>query len=191
MTLGKIIIIMKIEEHVIECVKHETDINYFMLLLRQYVAERAMYVQTYNIVELGVRTGNSTISFLSGLTRANNGKLFSCDIDPCEHAISYINSANLSSRWEFTQIDSISYADLYKDTIDLVFIDTDHTYELTKKELEIWSPKLKNGGRIILHDTLSRPDGVGIAVKEFAEKNKDWKYYNIDVCCGLGIFDKP
>lgn len=181
---------MKIEDHLIECLKYESDINYLMLLIRQMVAERAMYVKNYIIVELGVRTGNSTISFLSGLERANNGELFSCDIDPCEHASNLMKSANLSKRWKFTQIDSLSFAELFENTIDLVFIDTDHTYELTKKELEIWSKKVKIGGRILLHDTLSRPEGVGLAVKEFKENNPSWKYYNIDVCCGLGIFDR-
>jgi predicted O-methyltransferase YrrM len=182
---------MTIEPLLMNLAHYETDINYFMLLLRQMVAERAMYCPNYNIVELGVRTGHSTISFLSGLKRANNGLLSSCDIESCQEAIDNVTSANLNSRWEFTQIDSLRFADIYDKNPNMVFIDTDHTYELTIKELNVWSSKLLHGGRILLHDTLSRPDGVGIAVKEFLRYNPTWKYYNIDVCCGLAVLDKP
>ena len=36
--------------------------------------------------------------------------------------------------------------------LDLVFIDAEHTYDSLKKDIETWSPKVKNGGIISGHD---------------------------------------
>ncbi len=35
---------------------------------------------------------------------------------------------------------------------DWIYIDTDHSYEVTKEELELWFPKVKQGGIIAGHD---------------------------------------
>jgi predicted O-methyltransferase YrrM len=59
---------------------------------------------------------------------------------------------------------------------DWIYIDTDHTYHTTKKELEIWSPKVKEGGIIAGHDFIVGywdglvRYGVMEAVYEFCSK---------------------
>jgi cephalosporin hydroxylase len=35
---------------------------------------------------------------------------------------------------------------------DVLFIDADHTYEGVKRDFELWSPLVKNGGCIVMHD---------------------------------------
>lgn len=49
--------------------------------------------------------------------------------------------------------DSVKAADFFgAGTFDLVFIDTSHEEEQTKREILAWSPKLKPGGLLCGHD---------------------------------------
>jgi hypothetical protein len=63
---------------------------------------------------------------------------------------------------------------------DWIYIDTDHTYETTRKELELYAPKLKLGGIIAGHDYIVGnwhgmfKYGVVEAVNEFSVKN-NWE----------------
>jgi protein-L-isoaspartate O-methyltransferase len=48
------------------------------------------------------------------------------------------------------------------ETVDMVFIDADHSYEGVKKDFEAWFPKIKHGGKIAFHDV-----GPGCPVFDF------------------------
>jgi hypothetical protein len=62
---------------------------------------------------------------------------------------------------------SVEAAKLYKDkSLDVVFIDANHSYESVRDDIEAWLPKVKMGGIIAGHDyTLNWP-GVLQAVNE-------------------------
>ncbi len=53
-------------------------------------------------------------------------------------------------------------------SLDLVFIDADHSYEWVKKDIAAYAPKLKNGGLLTGHD-IDFP-GVNRAVNEVIKK---------------------
>jgi predicted O-methyltransferase YrrM len=57
--------------------------------------------------------------------------------------------------WSFAQCDSVSsQAQAFlPPSIDLLFIDTSHTYEQTLKELACYGPRMRRGGLIACHDT--------------------------------------
>jgi len=38
--------------------------------------------------------------------------------------------------------------------VDVLFIDADHSYDGVKKDFELWSPLVRNGGTIIFHDVV-------------------------------------
>jgi len=62
-------------------------------------------------------------------------------------------------------ISSLEGHELLEDkSVDFVFIDTEHTYEMIKEELDKWYPKVKDGGIIAGHDYR---DGVAKGVNEF------------------------
>lgn len=63
--------------------------------------------------------------------------------------------------------------ELFQDnSCDVVFIDMGHTYEEVKNDIEIWLPKIKNGGYISGHDYNHGWPGVWRAVNEkFGEEN--------------------
>lgn len=57
------------------------------------------------------------------------------------------------------------------ESIDIVFIDADHSYEGVKNDIIYWAPKVKSGGIISGHDyDLPRFPGVKKAVLEFFEE---------------------
>lgn len=83
-------------------------------------------------------------------------------------------------------------APLFADgSLDFVYVDGDHSYEMVKKDLELWWPKLKQGGIMAGHDFVCPPiedwPGVQQAVLEFAgnldlyliveEGGQPWTFY--------------
>ena len=59
------------------------------------------------------------------------------------------------------------YTKFEDDSIDFLFIDGDHRYEGIKKDLQLWFPKIKNGGIIAGHDYEEPSCGVKRAVDEY------------------------
>jgi hypothetical protein len=74
------------------------------------------------------------------------------------------------------QSDSISASNDFLDlSIDVVYVDADHSYESVKSDLNIWYPKIKHGGFICGHDYNIGRDhwpGVTRAVNEFISNNR-------------------
>jgi hypothetical protein len=58
-------------------------------------------------------------------------------------------------------------------SIDLLFIDGDHTYEGCKADILTWAPRVVPGGDIIFHDSYEGSYGVQRAALEFAQANAD------------------
>lgn len=137
------------------------------------------------IVELGVGRGWSTVSFLSAISGVNGKKLKSFDIDPSRYSAvlqaSGVGVQGLSDCWDFKVDDSMAAAQRFEDrSVSLLFVDTEHSYERTRYELETWLPKIHPDGIICGHDYYlhQHPDwakasGVHTAVDEFSIKNKE------------------
>lgn len=67
-------------------------------------------------------------------------------------------------------------------SVDVVFLDADHTYEATKADIKRWLPKVKAGGYLAGHDYCKEWEGVIQAVDEiFGEK----KEVNVADTCWL------
>jgi cephalosporin hydroxylase len=144
-----------------------------------------------SVIELGTRTGVSTIAWLYALE--GKGELISIDLDARPPIGEW-------DHWTFIQgsdMDPAIVAGLPK--ADIVFIDTSHLYEHTVAELDIYIEHVRPGGRIVLHDTqLRRPEGspplpvfpVRKAIAEFAEA-RDLIWHEYRDCYGLGIIEVP
>ncbi len=77
---------------------------------------------------------------------------------------------------------STSVVDIFEDSyFDWIYIDTNHSYETTKEELKLYSPKIKKGGIIAGHDYVVGywnglvKFGVIEAVNEFCICN-NWEF---------------
>jgi predicted O-methyltransferase YrrM len=106
------------------------------------------------VIELGTRSGVSTVGWLYGLR--DQGHLWSVDLDagpPLDWP-----------HWTFVRGDDLDPAvvgQLPSDA-DIVFVDTSHDYQHTRAELNVYATKVRPGGRLVLHDTeLRQPAGVG------------------------------
>lgn len=155
------------------------------------------------VIELGVRYGVSTIAWLYALE--GRGRLWSVDCSfPVAAPGSDVNLLDPQGPlgvipwWVFV----LGYDDwpevlaALPEQADLIFVDTQHTFEQTKLELELYYPRVRPGGRILLHDTAIPTTGnattpqppypVRTAIEQFcAERGLRWE--NRTNCSGLGI----
>ena len=107
--------------------------------------------QGSTVIELGVRTGNSTAAFL-----AAGAEVWSADTgDPSVPA-----EWRENPRWHFLLGDDLSPEILagLPAAADIVFIDTAHTYDHTLAELRAYAPRA--GRLVLLHDTQWVPGGI-------------------------------
>lgn len=142
-----------------------------------------------HVIELGTRTGVSTVAWLHGLEQTG-GRLTSIDIDPKPDIADH-------PAWVFIQGDDLDPAIVASlAPADIVFIDTSHLFEHTLAELGVYRWLVNPGGVIVLHDTelplpeTAPPDHprypVKKAISEFcAREGFDW--VNVPECWGLGI----
>lgn len=77
--------------------------------------------------------------------------------------------------------------------VDFLFIDGDHTYEGVKRDFEMYSPLVKDGGIIAFHDIAVHPPETGCEVSKFWSEIKQ-KYEYIEIIrdldqgwAGIGI----
>jgi len=59
--------------------------------------------------------------------------------------------------------------DIVPNDLDFVYLDADHTYDASLKDIELWFPKIKTGGWLMGDDYMW--DGTHRAVNEFVEKH--------------------
>lgn len=115
-------------------------------------------VRGYNrpvVAELGTRMGESTSALLAGAS-ASGGHVYSVDIGPvgpCEWW-------EQTGRWKFLNADdmSVTARAFIPGKLDVLFIDTSHTYEHTLAELREYVPRVKPGGTVLCHDPELRND---------------------------------
>ena len=103
-----------------------------------------------SVIEIGVEGVNSTIAILQSLKKTK-GLLYSIDILPLQFHL--LDLQKLNQNWKFIKSDSLKI--LFKDlpfVCDLLFIDSKHTSQQLNAELKLFSPLVKHGGFIVLHD---------------------------------------
>lgn len=84
--------------------------------------------------------------------------------------------------------------------IAFLFIDGNHKYEPVKKDIEVWTPHLMNGGIVAFHDYIFKPfkghrgwhtdprTGVVQAVNEMIDCNQDYGFH--DHLCTIRAYKK-
>lgn len=146
--------------------------------LLEEMYNQAIGIKAKTIVEIGVDTGSSSIALLCA-TKENDGNVYSIDIAACGKAKQNVKEFGLEENWVFTQMDSVEAGRVWATEIDLLFIDTDHTYDSTTKEMETWIPWVRNGGIILFHDVHSRKDEVQKAIDDYLIKYQNQFEYSI------------
>lgn len=173
-----------------ECCRVPSDIYQHLPRFVELVEQ----LDATNVIELGTRSGVSTIAWLYALE--GRGHLTSVDLDAPPPLGEF-------DHWTFIQGDDTDEKvidQLYGlGPADILFIDTSHHYTHTLAELDIYRDLVRPGGRIVMHDTqLRRPEGspsrplfpVRTAIVEFtAEHGLRWT--DNPICNGLGEIEIP
>ncbi len=147
--------------------KTKSDINEHLPALRDLASE------CDTIIEMGVRTCVSTWAFIEGLKVGGtlvsidikHPSKYGADLTPVEKACK-----NKGINFKFNEADTLA---IEIPEVDMLFIDTLHTYEQLKGELEKHGNKAKK--YLVFHDTVSCEEELMPAIEEFLKKNKKWK----------------
>ncbi len=135
------------------------------------------------MIELGVRDGGASLHFLKG------GGIYAALVD-LSHK--YDRHLFCGYKWlmaEGSSVDGRMVASVsrYLPAADILFIDTDHTYETTALEFELWRPHVKPGG-VILFDDIAAPEyGCGRFFRELKGDKLEMPYLH-PMDWGFGIY---
>lgn len=144
------------------------------------------------IIETGIAHGGSIIMYASFLEMIGHGHVLGIDIDIREHNRKEIEQHPMFSRISMLEGSSISdeivaktiaYAKKYQNI--MVVLDSNHTHDHVRKELQLYAPLVTNGSYLIVFDTIiedmpadafpNRPWGKGnnpkTAVLDFLKNN--------------------
>lgn len=148
------------------------------------------------IIELGVRGGVSTIAWLYALQQGiGQGHLWSVDVEfPLDGSpIRTLRDVDWRA-WTFIlgRDDAPMTLAALPSECDIVFIDTAHTLRQTQRELALYAPRVRSGGRIVLHDTLENGVESGFPVRTAIEdfvKQRGLRWTDHPYNNGLGIIE--
>ena len=112
-----------------------------------YIIEKIKHIQKIQILELGVRKGDSTRKFIE-LCNANDGFLTSVDIDDCSKVVK-------SERWKFIHSSDDNFEEVDKfitKDLDFILIDSLHEPNHVEKVFYHYYNFLKKKGICIIDD---------------------------------------
>lgn len=124
-------------------------------------------MQPKEILEIGMDQGASALALLRG---AQDAKLLSVDIYPCQAGNERVMRDEVASRFTFVEADSREYLKkLPVESFDLIYIDGDHLYDVVKSDLQLAFLLIKKGGVILVDDCVQGHQHFGVwqAVTEF------------------------
>jgi predicted O-methyltransferase YrrM len=125
-----------------------TDISQHLLTLFALTVS----LKAKNILELGVRDGNSTLAFLLG-TKVTNGNLISVDISETP---SLRETYKDYKNWNYVISDALLFLEQHVPQVpyDIVFIDDWHDGKHVLKELNYIEKNITTSSLILLHDAM-------------------------------------
>jgi predicted O-methyltransferase YrrM len=141
------------------------------------------------IAEVGCWTGVTT-SVLASYAKWNGGLVYAVDwfngtektdlfeiATKCDVLSIFLNNMSelgLMNQIKLMKMKSEEAVSNFKDgSLDLVFIDADHRYAEIKKDIDLWYPKVANGGILCGHDCEKRISDVSL---EFLQSHVDSDY---------------
>lgn len=163
----------------------QSDICEHLLTLRRYASLCA------HVTEFGVRSGNSTIALLAGLTDRGGGDLVSYDITPFRAPAEWPLSVE-PVKWIFLRQNTRELRAIAQ--TDLLFVDSSHEYPDVKHDLSL----AVNARRfVIMHDTAKAwvsagGPGVRRARDEFLAAHPErWRIKEeFENCNGLTVIER-
>lgn len=180
----------------------------------------SLAIQPRLIVELGVRSGESTFA-LERVAKLCGSTFVSVDVEEPQ-----FSSPPSWNRWSFVKGDDLEFARAFpgwcascgvRPEIDVLLIDTNHVYSHTVKEIAHWFPLLSPKAKVFFHDTnlrvfyhrkdsslgvgWQRNRGVMAAIEEhfgtkfnenvsFTDVRRGWIIRHNALCSGLTVLER-
>lgn len=151
------------------------------------------------LVELGIRGGVSSFALERG-ARLVGARMICVDINDCSGVLGYA---------EFVQSDDVVFARRFRafcrrrgiePKVDLLMVDTSHTYVHTQQEIRSWLPLMSPRCLLMFHDTNASQFGYGVAAYlgewlgipfpeniPFTAESGPWRIEHNPDCFGLTI----
>lgn len=179
--------------------------------IKQYPRAMRFYVHTLyefvlemdckKVLELGTQNGQSCRTILMALDKKGRGELISVDHKD-RSTILDDSFQDYKKYWTFIQGDTTKEETINKvkstlkedELFDFLLIDAGHSYELVKQDWDNYTPLVRPGGVVFLHDTVNKNEGVNKLWEEidWPEKfNCDWGLARNNLIVGMGICKKP
>jgi len=119
-----------------------------------FLHETARSYDKVRVLELGTRSGNSTMAFLAAAGIVD-GHVTSVDLEQVTNPGNSMVLWKDCPYWTFIQGDDMNEAvqALLPPEVDVLFIDTSHEYGHTLQELHAYMPRVAPGGVALFHDT--------------------------------------
>ncbi|MCU0863033.1 MAG: class I SAM-dependent methyltransferase [Planctomycetes bacterium] len=162
-----------------------------------YELSRALPHEAPVAVEIGSWQGKSSVCLASGLQGKRQPRL--CCIDPFdasgdgESSPTYgeraqrvdgelrrafeqnLRDAGLHELIDVRQGFSHQQAQHWQGSIDLLFLDGDHSYPSVRQDFEDWAPKVRPGGYLVMHDVVHPVhEGPARVVDELVRRDPTW-----------------
>lgn len=167
---------LAIEKEYIKACNTPSDINQHLPILRVFANN------CKHVTEFGVRNGQSTRAFL-----ASGAVLRSYDIVKDFFVSALFDQASYVGRDVEYNIGDTLKIDI--EPTDMLFVDTEHTYEQVRGELNRHHHKVKK--YIAFHDTTIFGDAIMPAIEEFLAVNRSWIIiYRVENNNGLTIIER-
>ena len=154
----------------------------YVLMLYELVYENKMS----NVLELGVRQGQSTRTILSALEELGGGTLTSIDLrDRTDRIKSTFPS--LLQYWDSIVGDSHEQSTLdkvSKKKYDMLLLDGDHSISGIRSDYKMYVPLVKKGGIVLIHDIYNENETM---IDFWSEVEAEEKFGFSHGFAGMGI----
>lgn len=137
------------------------------------------------VVEFGTGPGYSATWLLLGLEHNEKGHLWT--IDPAVPQPPVWETVGCPTG-RLTYMDALTAeAEGLPGRIDILFHDASHSFEVVKRDLEMFMPRVPPGGVVLVHD-VNYSRKMGDALSEWFDSMPDsWSYQEFSMGCGMGV----
>ncbi len=168
-------------------VEYLKDADKEIKIVSKILYETVKDLRAMRILELGC--GYTTYALALASSEISGSQFTSADIDKNRVKIFSEGLKERNLNCNLVAEDSIECLLKYKnDSLDFIFIDSNHEFRQTLLEICLSAAKLDVFGRIFLHDT--KMSGVAEAIRIFLYVTTGWHFMDLNTSAGLGILLK-